>query len=108
MAWEHFDYDPVTGLTEYLDFSADGKTFSIRTVQDVEPFVDYAKFLANTGGTDHNFRGEGWLYAIIPPGVQAEMFKKNINILDKADTKRMLKEINTNYPYLKTTHRHHA
>lgn len=108
MAFEHFDYDPLTGVTEYVEFSADGKTFSIRSEQDVQPYVDFAKFLANTGGTEVNFRKEGWLYAIIPPVVQAQMFKRGINILDQTHTKAVVKEINTNYPYLKTTHRNHA
>jgi hypothetical protein len=34
--------------------------------QDVQPVVDYAKFMANTGAADHNFRGEGWQYAVLP------------------------------------------
>ena len=107
MAFEFFDYDPLTGLTEYVEFAPDGKTFSIRTEQNVEPYVDFAKFLANTGATEPGFRYEGWLYALIPPGVQAEMFKKGINFMDKGSVGRVVKEINTNYPYLKTTHRHH-
>lgn len=108
MAFEWFDYDPITGVTEYVDFSADGKTFSIRQEQDVKPYIDFAKFLSNTQATDGNFRKEGWLYAIIPPVVQGQMFKKGINILDKTHTKAVVKEINTQYPYLKTTHRHHS
>ena len=107
MAREFFDYDPQTGETEYLEFTNDGK-FHITTEQDIQPFVDFAKALANSGLTDGNFRKEGWLYALIPPVVQAQMFKRGINILDKNDTKKVVDDINANYPYLKTTHRHHA
>jgi hypothetical protein len=107
MAREFFDYDPVTGVTEYVEWNTDG-TFSIHSEQDVQPMVDYCKHLANTGGTDHNFRGENWLYASIPPVVQAQMFKKGINILDPNHTKAVVDEVNANYPHLKTTHRHHA
>lgn len=108
MAFEFFDYDPVTGLKEFVEFSPDGKTFRIRTEQDAEPVMDFAKWLANTGGTEHGFRGEAWLYAVLPNGVQMEMLKKGIDIRKKEHSKAMLREINSNYPYLKTTHRHHA
>ena len=106
MAREFFDYDPLTGTTEYLEFTGDGK-FHITTEQDVEPVIEYAKFLANTGLTDGNLRKEGWLYAIIPPVVQASMFKRGINFLDKNDAKKVVRTINADYPYLKTTSKHH-
>lgn len=108
MARELFDVDPLTGVQEYLEWSADGKTFSITTEQDVEPFLDFAKELTNSQVTDGNFRKEGWLYAMIPPVVQAQMFKRGINILDPNDTAKVVSSINVDYPYCKTTHRHHA
>ena len=107
MAREFFDYDPITGIEEYLEFTSDGKVH-LTYEQDVQPYIDYAKEIANGGHAEGNFKGEGWLYAIIPPVVQAQMFKRGINFMDKTHTKRVLKEINTNYPWLKTTHRHHA
>ena len=106
MAREFFDYDPVSGVTEYVEFHGD--TFSITSEQDVEPVLDFCKTMANTGGAEDNFRGEGWLYAAIPPVVQAQLFKKGVNIMDPNDNKRLLEEINTNYVYCKTTHRHHS
>lgn len=106
MAREFFDYDPLTGVTEYLEFTSEGK-FHITQEQDIEPFLDFAKELANSGVTDGNFRKEGWLYAIIPPVVQAQMFKRGINILDKNDAKKVVRTINADYPWLKTTHKHH-
>ena len=48
-----------------------------------------------------------WLYAKIPPYVEHELLKKGINIHDQNNTKAILKEINENYPYLKTTTKHH-
>ncbi len=107
MAREFFDYDPLSGVTEYLEFTDDGK-FHITQEQDVEPFLDFCKELTNSLATDGNFRKEGWLYAAIPPVVQAQLFRKGVNILDPNDNKRLLQEINTNYAYCKTTHRHHA
>jgi hypothetical protein len=107
MAREFFDYDPITGMTEYLEFTDNGK-FHITSEQDVEPVLDYTRMLANTGGTEHGFKSEGWLYAVIPPVVQSQLFAKGINFLDKNDTKKLLSEINSNYQYCKTTHRHHG
>jgi hypothetical protein len=107
MAREFLDYDPVTGMTDYVEWTPDGK-FHITSEQDVEPVLDFAKELANSHATDKGFKSEGWLYAVIPPVVQAQLFKKGINILDKNDNKRLLQEINSNYQYCKTTHRHHA
>jgi hypothetical protein len=106
MAREFFDYDPVTGVTEYVEWAGD--KFHLTSEQDVEPVLDFAKMLANTGATEHGFKGEGWLYAVIPPVVQSQLFKKGVNFLDRNDIKKVLSEINTNYPYCKTTHRTHA
>jgi len=106
MAREFFDIDPVTGLAEYVEF-VDGKVH-ITYEQDVQAVVDYAKSLANEEICDGNFRGEGWHYAIIPAVVQMQLKAKGIDILNQNHTKRLLQEINTNYPYLKTTHRNHA
>ena len=107
MAREFFDYDPLSGVTEYVEFTNDGK-FHITQEQDVEPHLNVCKTLANIGGTEHRFRGEGWLYASIPPVVQAQMFKRGINIMDPNHTKRVVDAVNADYPYCKTTHRYHA
>jgi hypothetical protein len=104
---DFFDYDPLTGLTEYYE-EQDGKVM-IHTYQDVEPYLDYAKAMANEGLTDESWKKTGCTnYAIIPPIVQGLLFKKGINFLDPNHTKAVVDEINTNYPHLKTTHKHHA
>lgn len=103
---EFFDYDPVTGLEEYIEF-ADGKV-SIHYQQDVSAVLDFAKAHANEGICEPNFRGEAWNYAIIPAVVQMQMWAKGINIADPNDLKKVVQEVNENYPHLKTTHRYHA
>lgn len=111
MAREFFDYEPMTGLTEYLEWSPDGQTFSLHYEQDVEPSKEFCQFLANTGGTEHNFRGEGWLYAALPMIAIMQMRKKGFDALGnhgREGTKYLLNEINANYPVFKTTTRHHA
>ena len=52
---------------------------------------------------------ESWVhYASIPPVVEMELKKKGIDIYNKHQTKELLKEINTNYPWLKTTTKKHG
>lgn len=104
---QFFDHDPITGLTEYYEETDDGK-IHIHTYQDVEPVMDYCKYLANTAIPDANFRKEGWLYAIIPPILQGAMLKKGVNFLDPNDIGKVVDLVNTEYPNFKTTHRHHA
>jgi hypothetical protein len=104
---EFFDYDSLTGLTEYYEETPDGK-IHIHTYQDVEPVIDYWKALANEGLPDGNFKGEGWHYATIPAIVVGQLFKKGISVLDPNDTAKVVDEVNENYPWLKTTQRHHA
>lgn len=46
---------------------------------------------------------EEWLhYASIHPMVILELKNKGIDVFNPDDEKRMLREINSNYPYLKT------
>ena len=104
---EFFDFDPFTGLEEYVEMDSDGM-IHIHTYQDVEPILDHCKALANEGLPDGNFRKEGWLYAIIPTVVQLELLKKGIDLKNQNDLPKVVDEINQNYPLLKTTHRHHA
>ncbi len=104
---EFFDYDPLTGIHEYYEETSDGK-IHIHSYQDVEPIMNWCKALANEGLPDANFRGEGWLYAYMPAIVIADMMKRGINPNDQNDVGRVVYEMNTTYPYFKTTHRHHA
>lgn len=108
MDWEYFDHDPITGLTEYFSYDPITDRIAIKAVQDVEPVVDFCKAMVNQQIGDKNFRGEGWLYAALPMSVVGQLMQKGINIMDSNDNKKLLEEINTNYPYFKTTHRHHA
>ncbi len=100
--FEFFDYDAVTGITEYIA-EEDGKII-FKQEQDCEPYIKVAKYLANTGLPDSNgTKFDARLYAIIPPVIQGELYRKGINMLDRNDDKKLLSEINTVYPWLKTT-----
>jgi hypothetical protein len=106
---EYIDTDPLTGAHEYVEWLDGGRQFRIHTIEDqVERYTDFAKALANEGTTDKGLKGEMWLYAIIPPVVQARFFARGINLLDKNDAKKVVSTINSDYPWLKTTSKHHA
>jgi hypothetical protein len=105
---EFFDYDPFTGLSEYYEATPDGK-IHIHTYQDVEPIMDYCKALAHEGLPDDNWKKNNVsVYAILPAVLQGALFKKGINILDPNDVGKVVREVNTNYPAFKTTHKHHS
>lgn len=109
MAREFFDYDPHTGLAEYVEWNNNG-TFHIHYEQDVEPLRDMCAWMTNTGAAEVNFRGEGWLYASLPLIAIMKMREKGFDALGEHGrdaTKYLLREINTEYPAFKTTHRNH-
>jgi hypothetical protein len=106
MPFEFFDYDPLTGVKESLSWE-DGK-LHIQYEQDVEPILDYAKAIQNQGLADDNWRKNGiTTYAVLPATVLHAMMKKGIKFLDPNDIGKVLDEINTNYPMLKTTSKTH-
>lgn len=105
---EFFDYDPLTGLTEYYEETPDGK-IHIHTYQDIEPALELAKRYRNEGGPDEAWKKRGWtLYAHLPPIIVGHMLKRGINVHDQNDLPKVVREINTTYSQFKTTDKHHA
>jgi len=104
---EWFDYDPLTGVTEWYE-EADGK-ISIHTEQDVEPILNYTRALANEGLSDDAWKKSGAaVYAVLPAVVLGQLAKKGVRFLDQNHVGRVFDEVNQNYPWLKTTTKHHA
>lgn len=104
---EFFDFDPITGITEYYE-ERDGKIF-IHSRQDVEPSMDAAQRMRNEGGPDAAWKkGGATMYASLPPIIVAHMLKRGINVFDQNDLPRVIQEINTTYANFKTTYKHHA
>lgn len=104
---EFFDYDPVTGLTEYYEETPDGK-IHIHTYQDVEPILEHSKALAREGIADEAWKKNDFaVYAVLPPIVLGMMAKKGIKFLDPNAIGDVLREINQNFEYCKTTSKHH-
>jgi hypothetical protein len=99
------DHDPLTGVTEHLEFQ-DEKMRIVRT-QDVNAILDQAKLMANDEDyTKRGIKQDQWHYARIPDTVMEEMWTKHhVRWEDKDDRghKRFLRVLNTHYPAFKTT-----
>ena len=104
---EFFDYDPLTGLTEYFEETPDG-ICHIHTYQDVEPHLDRAARLRNEGGPDDVWKRDGvTMYANLPLTIVGDMMKRGINVFDPNDLPKVIKEVNSTYSRFKTTYKHH-
>jgi hypothetical protein len=105
---DFFDYDPITGVTEYYEETSDGK-FHLHSFQDVQGFKDRAQRLRNEGGPDDAWKDTGTtMYADVPMIIVHHMLKRGINIFDQNDLPKVIQELNTTYSDFKTTYKHHA
>lgn len=101
---EFFEYDPLTGIRTDTSWSESEQKMTLHRTSDVEPVLDYAAASRNEMGMDREGIKRGhWLYAKIPPIVIVQMRAKGIDITNKDHQKRMIEEINLNYPHLKCT-----
>lgn len=104
---EFLDYDPVTGITHWFDHDNLTNETRITYTQDVEPLLDLAREMANTGATDRGIKESWWLYAKIPAIVQVKLRAAGVDINDPGSTKRIVQYINEHYPALKCTPKNH-
>jgi hypothetical protein len=103
---EFFDFDPLTGVRYDFDYDEEKGNAIIHASQDVQDLLDYNTRLRNDSMTDKGIKESWWLYAKIPPIVFIKMRNQGINAEDPRNIKRVLEEINTNYPMLKVTQKH--
>ncbi len=82
----------------------------IHKKQDVAPIIENAKAMRNSGLNERRNKKTGMLkYATIPPTVEA-LIMQNYgvkNIYSREFMPKLLKIIDTEYPYLKTTEMTH-
>ena len=100
------EWNPRTGTWYEDEYDHATDTIIVHTKQDVQPLLHYAKAQRNSGVNDKV--GEFAHYAIIPPTVQVQLKQKGIDINNKNHTSKVIREIETNYKYLKTTNLKHA
>jgi hypothetical protein len=100
---QFLEYDPISGLRTDFDYDEESGNVILQRSQDVSALLDYNAALRNAGATDKGIKESWWLYAKIPPIFMLKMRAKGINVEDGRHIDRVLAEINTNYPLLKTT-----
>ena len=110
MAKQIIDHDPETHTTQYHHYDPVTGVTTIETVQDVEPYLKRSRELRNDD--DYSRKGiknDMWHYASIPNSVIEKIMQDHgLNIFDKDHAKAVLRIINAEYPYLKTTRKHHG
>ena len=102
------EYDPVTGVVETNIADGESGLLTVNKSQDIEGLLERNKQLRNSGATDIGIKKGLWHYATIPLAVQYELLKKGINVQSRCDRAKLLDELNTNYPHLKTTTKTHS
>lgn len=103
-----FDHNPETGVTEYFDYDPINDAVTITTKQDVTGFLDHIQKVRNMPEISQNgIKEDWWHYCSIPTVVELELRKKGLCLENKDHMKAILREINTNYPYLKATTKWH-
>lgn len=99
-----FDQDPLTGVSQFFSYDEANDRVTIETRQDVSGMLDQ---LARKRNDPDNWRKgvkESWAhFCTIPAVVEMELKAKGIDIFDPTATKKIMAEINQNYPYLKAT-----
>jgi hypothetical protein len=101
---DFFEIDPVSGIRSDFKWNENDQEYTINRVQDVEPLLEATQFARNEGGMNSKDIKRGWWhYACIPPIVEIQLRAKGIDIHNPDHAKRLLEEINTNFPHLKMT-----
>jgi hypothetical protein len=98
-----FEFDPISGIRTDFDYDEQTGNVILQRSQDVSALLDHNAALRNAGATDRGIKESWWLYAKIPPIFMLKMRAKGINVEDGRHMDRVLAEINTNFPHLKTT-----
>lgn len=102
------DYDPISGLTTYFDYTSDDKMV-ITYSQDVERHVDYAHHKATDSDyTRQGIKNDMWHYARVSVGDQYRMLiEDGVDFSDPTKKKEVFRLLNTKYKHCKTTTKHH-
>lgn len=84
-----FDYDPLTGSTEYFSYDEVTDTFTIRREDDLEPVLALnAEHRKQEHGPSGNWKGEMHLVGSIPLSVYYEELVKTGRIHSQSELKR--------------------
>lgn len=106
---EFLSYDPLTGVRRDWSYDEETDIATIHTTQDVSALLDRNAEIRNTGMADKALKQDDYFckYASIPMVVVMELKKKGIDVFNEEDGKKLMRAINRDYPYLKTTYLTH-
>ena len=94
----------VTGdMVENFTYTDEG-IVQVQTIQDPTKYIKAAAD-ARDSESITTPAGDMHRYASIPAGVVVEMINKGLNPYDRDNLELLKREIDLNYPYLKTTNR---
>lgn len=104
-----FDSNPETGVTTYFDYDPVKDQVFLTSHQDVTGFLDRMNKLRN----DEDYSKQGikedwWHFASVPVIVEMELMKRGLYLHDKDAMPKILKVLQSEYPYLLATTKRHA
>lgn len=103
------DYNPLTGESVTFDYGADDRLV-ITHSQKIDRKIDTNKALANDDDyTKQGIKNDMWHYATIPNIYIVELQQKHgVSLTRMEDRPKLFKLLNTEYKFLKTTHKTHT
>ena len=97
--------EAINGIRTESYSDGDGHDLVVRRLQDCQPILDWTAHLRSLGAQHYKGKdGDYWHYASIPLVVMEKLIQKfGVDVvLNGKDDGRLVREIETNYPYLKT------
>lgn len=105
------DYDPLTGMTIYTDWTSDGDLV-VKQEADVSLVMDYATAMQNNEErTRQGIKNDMWHYASVPAAIWMKWRAEHgVDIFsnDPGQKAAVMKLLNGDYSRFKTTHKRHA
>ena len=95
-------FDIHDNMLRRYNLTEDGM-IEIESIQDVEPILKNNKERRDNEDVHQRKKSDWVKYASVPMIVVEQLMKKGINLFDPNDTKKAMKVIEEDYPYLKTT-----
>lgn len=104
-----FDIDHETGMRTLFDYDPINDQVRLTYEQDVSHFLDRMNEIRkNPDISAKGIKEDWWYYCSIPPVVEMELRNRGLDLHNRDHMKDILKIINSEYPYLKSTTKTHC
>lgn len=107
----NFEVETHNGVRTETYSDNDGQDMVVRRLQDCSPILEHNAYLRSLGPQHYKGKdGDYWHYASIPIIVLEQLIQKfGVDVvLNGKDDGRLIREIETNYPYLKVGNWSHS